>query len=59
MQNFAELIQGKRTYIIACATILFGILGLITGNLPQDQALVIILNGLGLGTLRAGVEKNK
>lgn len=56
--NFMESLKGYKTYFVACATVAFGILGLVTGQLPQDVALVVILNGLGLGALRDGMPKS-
>ena len=50
-------LQGKKTYIVSIAFVLFGITGVITGNLTQEQAFTLVLNGLGFGALRAGVSK--
>jgi len=52
-------LSGKRTYIVAALMILAGIVNGLTGEAGawqgvMDNALVI-LNGLGLGTLRAGI----
>jgi hypothetical protein len=50
MRNLIESLKGKKTYIIACLLIL---LGLLQG---ENQ---MILEGLGLLTLRAGIAKTK
>lgn len=50
MQALLKGLQGKKTYIVAAITVLYG---LATSNLD------IILQGLGLSALRAGLEKTK
>ena len=54
MKNFLD---GKKTYIVAACLVIFAITGVVTGNLTFDQAFVIVMNGLGLGSLRAGINK--
>ena len=52
-----ELFAGKKTYITAAAIIATAIAAFANGDATVVEAVVIILNGLGLGTLRAGVKK--
>src|SRR5581483_7857599 len=52
-----EALSGKRTYIIAAATIAYAVLGYYTGNLDFNRAVEIVLNGAGLAALRAGVAR--
>lgn len=57
-----EKLQGKKTYVIAAMVVLIGIVeGFLGFDIPGvevgEDALAFILNGLGLGTLRAGVSK--
>ncbi len=49
-------LQGKKSYLVSGATVLFGLLGLVLGFMPQDQAIAVILGGLGLGSLRASIK---
>lgn len=49
--------QGKKTYIVALALIAYAVLGVYTGQLSQSDAVALVLNGLGLGALRAGISK--
>lgn len=49
-------LSGKKTYIVAICTIIYGV-GLIL-NGQTDQGVQVILGGLGLGGLRAGVAKS-
>jgi len=50
-------LQGKKTYIVACALVVYALLGVYTGQLSQPEAIALVFNGLGLGALRAGVSK--
>jgi hypothetical protein len=52
-----ESLQGKKTYLIAAATVSYALLGYLTGNLDFNQAATVALNGAGLASLRAGVAK--
>ena len=54
-----NLLSGKKTYIVAALMVLIGIIeGVSGGGWSGVWAnLEIILNGLGLGALRAGVAK--
>ena len=52
-----EALAGKKTYIVAGATILYAALGYYTGNLDFNQALNAALNAAGLAALRAGVAR--
>ena len=63
----ANSISGKKAYIISALTILTGIYVLFTGEaptygnpvaVPPSAGLEMILTGLGLSTLRAGVSKS-
>lgn len=47
--------EGKKTYILSAAAILYGVAGWYTGNLTQDAALGVIGAALGFSTLRHGV----
>ncbi len=55
-----DFLSGKKTYIVAGLMVIVGIVEGLTGGGwggVMENALVI-LNGLGLGTLRAGVAKS-
>ncbi|HTM09560.1 MAG TPA: hypothetical protein VL754_14340 [Verrucomicrobiae bacterium] len=52
-----EALAGKKTYIVAAATIAYALLGYYTGNLDFNQAVNAALNGAGLAALRAGVAR--
>jgi hypothetical protein len=47
--------QGKKTYTVAALTVLFGVLGWVLGFMPKEQAVEVILGGLGLGSLRNAI----
>lgn len=51
-------LQGKKTYLVALALVVYAVAGTISGQITADQAVYVVLNGLGLGALRAGVGKN-
>ncbi len=48
---------GKKTYLVAGATVAYALLGYYTGNLDFNHAVDVVLNGAGLAALRAGVAK--
>ena len=56
-----SFLSGKKTYIISVLMILVGIVQGLTGEVGAWQGVLdnalIILNGLGLSALRAGVAK--
>ncbi|APZ53152.1 hypothetical protein [Salipiger abyssi] len=56
------LLQGKKTYIVALIIVALVIVEKVLGiEIPGveigDDWLLIVLNGLGLGSLRAGIAK--
>lgn len=51
-----DKLKGYKTYIVAAALVIFGITGVVTGQLTTEQAITIILNGLGLGALRNAIK---
>ncbi len=56
-----DMLKGKKTYIIAVLMLAVGVVEMLTGEaagmqMVMDNALVL-LNGAGLATLRAGVAK--
>jgi len=56
-------LSGYKTYIVAFLMVLIGVVSLVTGELSWTEFLnspdlLILLNGLGLGFLRAGVTKS-
>lgn len=57
-----EFLSGKKTYIIATLMILMGLVNALTGDASAWQGILdnalVLLNGLGLASLRAGVAKS-
>ena len=56
----ADFVRGRKTYIVSGLLVVVGLVRLIAGEIDitaflASQDLVIVLNGLGLGFLRAGV----
>ena len=56
-----DALVGKKSYIIAALMIVIGVINMLTGDttgmpMIMDNAMVL-LNGFGLATLRAGVAK--
>lgn len=54
--------SGYKTYIIAALMVAVGLVHLLTGDISttaflNDPYLLVVLNGLGLAALRAGVSK--
>lgn len=62
MLQIKNLLSGRKTYIVSTLMIIIGLVNFLTGDITLVEFLntddiVIILNGLGLGFLRAGVDK--
>lgn len=57
MKDIKTFLEGKKSYIVAIALVVYAVTGVYTGNLSQDQAVTLVLNGLGLGALRAAIAK--
>ena len=51
------MLSGKRTYIVGIGMILYGIGGFAAGIHDWEAGLKLVLEGLGLCGLRAGVAK--
>ena len=51
------LLSGKRTYIIATLMLVYGLGGLALGELETTEVGRIVLEGLALVGLRAGIAK--
>ena len=54
-----EKVDGNKTYIVGGLTILWGILGLILGQMDMDQAIPVVLAGLGVFGFRSAMTKMK
>lgn len=55
-------LSGKKTYIVALLLVVISVLDVVTGDmtvseLVADDNLIILLNGLGMASLRAGISK--
>lgn len=48
-------ISGYKTYLVALAMVVFGVTGLFTKQLTGDQAITVILTGLGFAGLRNAI----
>lgn len=51
-----KFLKGKKTYLVAIATIIFAITGYYTKSLSADNAITIILGALGLSGLRDAIK---
>lgn len=50
-----SFLEGKKTYVVAVATVAYAIGGLVAGYLSFDQVIPLVLAALGLSGLRHGV----
>lgn len=53
-----NILEGKKTYLVATLIVISGVLSYVTGEMTLEQAILAVLNGLGLGSLRAGIAKS-
>ena len=52
--NF-EFLEGKKTYLIAVATLMYALGGWVAGYLDFNQVIPLVLGALGLSGLRHGI----
>ena len=57
LSQIQELLSGKKSYLVSLGLIVFGVSGVISHNMTSEQAITLVLNGLGLGSIRAGIAK--
>jgi len=62
MKQVQEFLKGKKTYIVATLLTLASLTNLLAGDITfvefvNSDKLWVLLNGLGLGTLRAAIRK--
>lgn len=50
-----KFLEGKKTYLVAGATVLYALLGVLLGFMDQMQATELVLAALGLSSLRSGI----
>jgi len=50
-------IDGNKTYIVGGLTVVWGILGLLLGQMETEQAIPVILAGLGVFGFRSAISK--
>jgi len=56
MSNVKELLQGKKTYIVAVSAIIGVIIGWISGTLTDVEAVKAIFESLLAMTIRNGIK---
>ena len=54
-QKIKTFFEGKKTYIVAILLVAYAVIGVYTKQLTLDQGELIVLNGLGLGFLKAAI----
>lgn len=59
LKTLAGLLVGKKTYIIAAASVVGAALAWWFDVLPKERALEIIFEATGLSTLRAAISKGE
>ena len=64
--NLAESLKGRKAYVVGLLMLVNGLYALITGDVPTydnpnpvsaDEAIRMVLEGLGFITVRAGIAK--
>lgn len=51
------MLNGKKTYLIMIATLLFSVLGMLIGKIDYSTGVMMILGALGMGGLRDAIKK--
>lgn len=52
-----SFLDGNKTYIVALSIVVGAVAAFVQGEVTLVEAVAGVLNGLGLGALRAGVAK--
>jgi len=60
MNKFTNWFRGKKTYIIAFLMVIVGVINYLSGDITlavllASEDLILVLQGIGLGTLRHGI----
>lgn len=60
LEKVKTTLQGRKTYIVSALLVLVAVVDLLTGDMSlveflNEPNLIVLLNGLGLAALRAGV----
>ena len=50
-----DFLEGKKTYVVAVATVMYALGGWVAGYLEFNQIVPLILGALGLSGLRHGI----
>lgn len=50
-----NFLTGKKTYAVAAGAILSAVGGVLSGQVSWFEALLLVINGAGLASLRGGV----
>jgi hypothetical protein len=54
--SIREWLQGKKTWIVVIAALLYAVGGWLTDSLSSKEAIEVVLGALGLGGLRSAVK---
>lgn len=62
MKKIKDFLDGKKTYIVSSLLVIVALVRLLDGDITLSEFIsnpdfLVLLNGLGLGSLRAGVKK--
>lgn len=50
-------LNGKKTYVVAALTVLYAVCGILLGEMPTQEALLMIGGALGLTTIGHKIDK--
>ena len=51
------MLNGKKTYLVVVAMVLYGVLGVLLGKVELNTAIMDVLTGLGIASIRHGIKK--
>lgn len=54
-----DFLPGKKTHIVAAGIVLSGVGAFLSGEASLQEAVIMVLNGLGFSALRIGVKKGE
>ena len=52
-----KMLNGRKSYLVAAAMVLYGVLGVLLGKVELNTAIMDVLMGLGIASVRHGIKK--
>lgn len=51
-------LNGKKTYVVAIVTVIYAVCGILLGDMPTNEAMMLIAGALGITTIGHKIDKS-